>query len=133
MPLSRRLPGNSLHRFSLNRNVDSRQAATSGRAGLKSWSQTRGSGVQDRPYRQTPYMAISKHSITLLWRLGAIVLLRERRRQEIPMMMFRNWKTIRGGLNAIALLAVATLGVWLLAAAGSFAQTYPNKLVKLVV
>ena len=48
-------------------------------------------------------------------------------------MMFRNWKTIRGGLNAIALLAVATLGVCLLAAAGSFAQTYPSRLIKLVV
>jgi hypothetical protein len=27
MPLSRRLSGNSIHRFSLNRNVDSRQPA----------------------------------------------------------------------------------------------------------
>ena len=49
------------------------------------------------------------------------------------MTMFHNWKTIRGGLNAIALPAVATLGVCLLAAAGSFAQTYPNRLIKLVV
>ena len=48
------------------------------------------------------------------------------------MTMFHNWKALRGGLNAIALPAVATLGVCLLAAAGSFAQTYPNRLIKLV-
>jgi tripartite-type tricarboxylate transporter receptor subunit TctC len=49
------------------------------------------------------------------------------------MMMLQNWKTIRDALKAIALPAVATLGISLAAAGGSFAQNYPSKLIKLVV
>jgi tripartite-type tricarboxylate transporter receptor subunit TctC len=45
----------------------------------------------------------------------------------------RNWKHIRDALSSIALLAIAAVGVNLIAISASSAQTYPNKLIKLVL
>src|SRR5262245_35887223 len=56
-----------------------------------------------------------------------------RRRQEIPMTMLQICKALRDALNAIALTAVLMLGMCLVCAAGLRAQTYPSKLIKLVV
>src|SRR3954463_1740369 len=45
----------------------------------------------------------------------------------------RNWKHICEALGSIALPAVAAVGVSLIAASPSIAQTYPSKLIKIVV
>jgi tripartite-type tricarboxylate transporter receptor subunit TctC len=56
------------------------------------------------------------------------------RSQEISMAIWmRNWKHIRDALPSSALLAFVAVGICLIAAGTSYAQSYPSKIIKFVL